>query len=73
MMAAVALMGVFDARRLRHWFVLGLLLVTMFVTGLMWLSIRAGYRQEFEDEVFAESAGGPGRTVVGPLLHVGQE
>jgi hypothetical protein len=55
MMAAVALMGVFDARRLRHWFVLGLLLVTMFVTGLMWLSIRAGYRQEFEDEVFAES------------------
>jgi hypothetical protein len=55
MMAAVALMGVFDARRLRHWFVLGLLLVTMFVTGLMWLGIRTGYREEFENEVFAES------------------
>lgn len=55
MMAAVASCGVFDARRLRHWLVLGILLVTMFVTGLMWLSIRTGYRHDFESEVFAGS------------------
>lgn len=55
MMAAVALLGIFDARRVKHWLVLGLLLVTMFGTGLMWLGIRTGYRQDFESEVFAAS------------------
>jgi hypothetical protein len=55
MMAAVALVSVFDARRVRHWLVLGLLLATMVATGLMWLSIRTGYREDFESEVFAAS------------------
>jgi hypothetical protein len=55
MMAAVALVGVFDARRIRHWAVLVLLVLTMFATGLMWLGIRSGYRQDFESEVFASS------------------
>jgi hypothetical protein len=55
MMAAVALLGVFDARRVKHWVVLGLLVATMLATGLMWLGIRTGYRQDFENEVFAAS------------------
>jgi hypothetical protein len=35
--------------------VLGLLVATMLGTGLMWLGIRTGYREDFENEVFAAS------------------
>ena len=55
MMAAVALVSIFDSRRVKHWLVLGVLLATMLGTGLMWLSVRTGYREDFESDVFAAS------------------
>lgn len=55
MMAAVALLGAFDRRRLHHWVVLGVMLVLMVSTGLMWMSVRTGYRHDLDSEVLAVS------------------
>jgi hypothetical protein len=55
MMAAVALTNVFDRRQAKHWVTLGLLLLIMLFTGVLWMGIREGYRQSFEVEGFAES------------------
>ena len=55
MLAAVALLGVFDRRKLRHWVALALFGAVTFFTGLLWMAIRTDYRQDFESQVFAES------------------
>jgi hypothetical protein len=55
MMAAVALIGAFDRRRVRHWVVVGVLVAVMLLTGVLWMGIRGEYRQEFESDVFATS------------------
>jgi hypothetical protein len=55
MMAAVALLSVFDRRKWRHWVVLGALLAIMALSGLIWMSIRVDYRSDFENQLYAES------------------
>ena len=55
MLAAVALLGVFEPRKVRHWLILGALAISMFFTGVLWMAIRADFRQDFESQVFAES------------------
>jgi hypothetical protein len=55
MLAAVALLGAFDRRRITHWLALGLFASVMFVTGLMWMAVRTDYRQDFESQAFAAS------------------
>jgi hypothetical protein len=55
MMAAMALTGAFDRRRVGHWVVLGALGLVMVLTGVIWMGIRSEYRRDFEDQVFARS------------------
>ncbi len=55
MLAAVALLGVFDRRSVKHWIVLGVLAVPMLFTGVLWMAIRQDFRHDFESQVFAES------------------
>ncbi|MBI1725705.1 MAG: hypothetical protein HYR50_00375 [Candidatus Rokubacteria bacterium] len=55
MMAAVALLGAFDRRRLRHWAVLGAVAMLMVSTGLMWMSVRTGHRHDLDSEALASS------------------
>jgi hypothetical protein len=55
MMAAVALLSVFDRRKWRHWVVLGALIAIMALSGLIWMSIRVDYRSDFENQLYAES------------------
>jgi hypothetical protein len=55
MMAAVALLTAFNRRKFTHWAVLGVVAITMFGSGLMWMAIRTDYRQDFENQVFAHS------------------
>jgi hypothetical protein len=55
MLAAVALLGTFDRRKVTHWLALGLFGTVMFVTGLMWMAVRTDYRQDFESQAFAAS------------------
>jgi len=54
-MAVVALSEVFNARRPQHWIVLAAFVVAMLVVSLMWVSVKTGYRKEFDDETFAQS------------------
>src|SRR5438309_1583592 len=55
MLAAVALLGVFNRRSVKHWIVLGVLAVPMLFTGVLWMAIRQDFRHDFESQVFAES------------------
>jgi len=55
MMAAVALLGAFDRRRVQHWVMVGAMVVLMLSTGLMWMSVRTGYRHDLDSEVLASS------------------
>jgi hypothetical protein len=55
MIAAVVLLGVFDRRRAKHWLVLGMLGVLAVVLGLLWTGVRKEFRQDFHNEVFAQS------------------
>ncbi len=55
MMAAMALTGAFDRRRVKHWLALGVLGCLMLLSGVVWMGIRTEYRRDFEDQVFARS------------------
>jgi hypothetical protein len=55
MLAAVALLGAFERRKIVHWIALGLFAGVMFLTGLIWMGIRTDYRQDFESQAFAQS------------------
>ena len=55
MMAAMAITGAFDRRRIKHWAVLGTLGLVMLLSGVIWMGIRTEYRRDFEDQVFATS------------------
>jgi len=57
MVAAMAVTGAFDRRKVKHWVVLGAVGVVMVVTGVGWTGIKMKYRGGFEDEVFAASRG----------------
>jgi len=53
--AALALLEIFDRRQLQHWLGLGVLAVVVFVLGLLWMSIKGEYRGEFASWEFANS------------------
>lgn len=53
LLAALAMMEIFDRKRVAHWVVGGIggvLLITMCV---MWMSVRGQYRRDFDEELFA--------------------
>ncbi|HEX2223731.1 MAG TPA: hypothetical protein VHN15_05975 [Thermoanaerobaculia bacterium] len=45
----------FNARRLRHWLLVGASSALIFFFALLWLSIRTTYRSSFQMEAFAQS------------------
>lgn len=56
MMASLALLEVFDRRSVRHWTTAAVLTAMMCVLGVVWVSVRTGYRERFAtDEGFAAS------------------
>lgn len=55
MLAALALLGAFDRRKLTHWLAISVFAGLMFLTGLMWMGIRTDYREDFESQAFAQS------------------
>jgi hypothetical protein len=55
-LAAIALVAVFERRKLQHWVALGVLVIAMFSVGVLWVSIRGDYRRDLENEAFAESS-----------------
>jgi len=54
-LTAIVLLGVFERHRLQHWLVLGVILVALVSSSVLWIGIRTTYRQDFADEQFAES------------------
>jgi hypothetical protein len=55
LLAALAMIEVFDTRRREHWLTAGALVAVLGFTVLMWLSVRTEYRRDFYDEAFAQS------------------
>jgi hypothetical protein len=55
MMAAVALLETFDRRRLKHWLVVGGLIVIMSGTGVLWLAVRGDYRHDLDSDAISDS------------------
>jgi hypothetical protein len=55
MILGVALLEVFDYRKVRNWIALGLLGSVALLTGLIWTGIKVDYRAEFADADFASS------------------
>jgi hypothetical protein len=52
----LAILEVFDRRRVAHWASVGVLVLASSAFGLMWLGIRTEYRRDFVDvDLFAES------------------
>jgi hypothetical protein len=52
----LAILEIFDRRRVQHWATVSVLAVVAGSLGLMWLGIRTEYRRDFADiELFAES------------------
>jgi hypothetical protein len=55
-LATLAVLEVFDRRRVGHWATAGVLVATASFMGLLWLGVRVEYRRDFADiEMFAES------------------
>lgn len=57
LLAAMAVLEVFDRRRTEHWAVAGALVLTLSFASLMWMGVRNEYRQDFLDDAFATSRG----------------
>jgi hypothetical protein len=55
MLAGLALLEGFDRHRREHWITAGVLGCVLGVAVLMWLSVRGEYRQDFDDQAFADS------------------
>jgi hypothetical protein len=55
LLAGLALLEAFDHRRREHWITAGVLAGVLSVAVLMWLSVRGEYRQDFDDQAFAQS------------------
>jgi hypothetical protein len=55
-MAALALLEIFDRRSVRHWMTAAALGTCMVALGVVWVSVRGDYRERFlADETFANS------------------
>jgi hypothetical protein len=55
LLAGLALLEGFDRTRREHWVTAGVLACVLSVTTLMWLSVRGEYREDFDDQAFADS------------------
>jgi hypothetical protein len=55
LLAGLALLEGFDRHRREHWITAGVLAVVLSVAVLMWLSVRADFRADFDDQQFATS------------------
>lgn len=55
LLAGLALLEGFDRHKREHWVTAGVLAGVLSVAVLMWLSVRGEYRQDFDDQAFAES------------------
>lgn len=56
MMAALALLEVFDRRSVRHWLTIGGLGVAACVLGIVWVTVRVDYRGRFVSDVKFQSS-----------------
>lgn len=55
LLAGLALLEGFDRKKREHWVTAGVLGAVLGVAVLMWLSVRGEYRQDFDDQAFADS------------------
>lgn len=55
LLAGLALLEGFDRRKREHWVTAGVLAAVLGIAVLMWLNVRGEYRQDFDDQAFAES------------------
>ncbi|MGH9346646.1 MAG: hypothetical protein ACRD26_05200 [Vicinamibacterales bacterium] len=55
LLAAMAVLEVFDRRRTEHWVAAGALALTLSAASVMWMGVRTEYRRDFLDDVFARS------------------
>lgn len=54
-MVAIATMEAFDRKRAAHWLALAGLVVVLGGSGLLWMSVRGVYREDYDAELFAAS------------------
>jgi hypothetical protein len=55
LLAGLAVLEVFEPRRVTHWATAVALAVLLAVASVMWMGVRTQFRQDFDDEVFAAS------------------
>ena len=55
LLAALAVLEVFDRRRKEHWAAATVIALVLAVTTVMWMGVRTQYRQDFLDNSFAKS------------------
>jgi hypothetical protein len=51
----IALLEVFDSRRAAHWMAAGSVAVVLGLSGLLWMSVRTEYRQDYDADLYAAS------------------
>jgi hypothetical protein len=54
-MASIAMFEVFNRRDARHWMFVGVLVLVLGMTSLIWVSVRGQLRQEMDEEVVTAS------------------
>jgi hypothetical protein len=54
-MVAIATIEAFDRKRVGHWLAVGALMIILGGSGLLWMSVRGVYRQDYDAELFAAS------------------
>lgn len=55
LLAALAMLEAFDAKKASHWVVTAVLGTVLIFTCVMWMSVRGQYRQDLDDELMAAS------------------
>ena len=54
-MVAIATMEAFDRKRAGHWLAVAGLIAVLGLSGLLWMSVRGVYRQDYDTELFSAS------------------
>jgi hypothetical protein len=54
-MVAIATIEAFDRKRAGHWLAVAALMIILGGSGLLWMSVRGVYRQDYDAELFAAS------------------
>ena len=55
LLTALALLEIFDRRRVDHWVAGGALATCLLLAGVMWMGVRTEFRRDFQDDAFAAS------------------